>query len=351
MYTKWLLPVLAVGSFAFALHHVVVAQTQKPAPPPPVDPARSPFQKTVAANGLVEAKTENISIGSHVPGVVDKVFVKVGQKVKAGDPLFRLDDRQRNAELEARRAALEAARARLAKLEKMPRAEELPPAEAKMREASAALVSEADLLRRARALMQRSAIAEEEMVRREQSHRVATEQLAKARADLELLKAGAWQPDVLVARAEVAQAAANLAETQTELERLQVCASVDGEVLQVNVRPGEYAGTPPGQPLIVLGDVHRLHVRVDIDEHDIFRFDAAADGYALVRGNTQQKYPIRFVRVEPFVVPKKSLTGDTSERVDTRVLQVIYAVETSESAPRLYVGQQMDIFIEAEPRR
>ena len=45
------------------------------------------------------------------------------------------------------------------------------------------------------------------------------------------------------------------------------------------------------------------------------------------------------------MLPKKSLTGDSTERVDTRVLQVIYRVD-NEALP-LFVGQQMDVFIEA----
>jgi len=55
---------------------------------------------------------------------------------------------------------------------------------------------------------------------------------------------------------------------------------------------------------------------------------------------------LRFVRVEPFVVPKKSLTGESTERVDTRVLQVIYAIEPGSA--NVYVGQQLDAFIQAE---
>jgi HlyD family secretion protein len=59
----------------------------------------------------------------------------------------------------------------------------------------------------------------------------------------------------------------------------------------------------------------------------------------------RSEYQLRFVRVEPYVVPKKSLTGENTERVDTRVLQVIYAVENPD--PPLYVGQQLDVFIQA----
>jgi hypothetical protein len=50
------------------------------------------------------------------------------------------------------------------------------------------------------------------------------------------------------------------------------------------------------------------------------------------------------VRIEPLVVPKHSLTGGGSERVDTRVLQAIYAVEGSNYA--LYVGQQVDVYLD-----
>ena len=51
------------------------------------------------------------------------------------------------------------------------------------------------------------------------------------------------------------------------------------------------------------------------------------------------------MRFEPYVVPKLSLTGDSAERVDTRVLQVIYSFDRGELP--IYVGQQMDIYIEA----
>ena len=123
-------------------------------------------------------------------------------------------------------------------------------------------------------------------------------------------------------------------------------APVDGDVLQVNVRPGEYVGTPPNQALVVLGNVHELHVRVDVDEHDIPRFRKGAAAQAMVRGNPQVSFPLRFVRVEPYVVPKKSLTGDNTERVDTRVLQVIYALEQTDQP--VYVGQQLDVFIDTD---
>src|SRR5689334_16139729 len=135
MVRKVVLPIVAALMFAFAVFNVVRGQATKAPLSPPAEPARTPFGRTVAGAGLVEAETENISVGSALPGVVTQVDVKVGQKVKAGDPLFRLDDRQTRAELRVRQAALSAAEAQLKRLQEMPRKEELPSKVAQVREA------------------------------------------------------------------------------------------------------------------------------------------------------------------------------------------------------------------------
>src|SRR5262249_38178099 len=108
---KILIPLVSLGLLSFAVLHVVRAQQKLPDVKPPVEPARSPFARTVAGAGIVEARTENISLGSPLPGVVDKVFVKVGDPVKVGDKLFQLDARALTAELAYRHAALAAAQA------------------------------------------------------------------------------------------------------------------------------------------------------------------------------------------------------------------------------------------------
>src|SRR5690349_20985964 len=111
---KYLLPLLATGMLGFAIYHVVQAQQQPPKPPPPVEPARTPFGRTVAGAGIIEARSQNIAVGSAVPGLVMKVWAPeelglsgtsgmtpwealLGQHVKQGDPLFRVDDRQLKA--------------------------------------------------------------------------------------------------------------------------------------------------------------------------------------------------------------------------------------------------------------
>lgn len=345
-YKQFFLPALAVVCCTFATLHIVQGH-EKPEPlPPPIDPARSPFGSMVAGSGMVESQTENISIGSHLPGVVDRVFVTVGTPIGRGKPLFQLDTRQHEAELKVRKANLMAAQAQLDRLSNMPRAEELPPVEARHRETTEAVAQQEDLFNRAKSMFERRVISKEDLVQKQQAFRMVKEQAAKAEADYKLMKAGAWEQDKAVAKAAVAQAEALLAQTQTELERLIVKSPVDGEVLQVNVRPGEFVAAPAAQTLLIIGNVNRLHVRVDIDEHDIPRFKTTGKAQASMRGDATQKFNLRLVRVEPFVIPKKSLSGDSAERVDTRVLQVIYAVE--EKSESLHVGQQVDVYVETE---
>jgi multidrug efflux pump subunit AcrA (membrane-fusion protein) len=353
---KWILPAASAGMLVFAIFHVVKAHETLPKPPPPVEPSRNPFGKTVAGAGIVEARSQNISIGAPLPGVVLEVYGPrkpgmqpwdslVGETVHKGDKLFLVDNRQLNAQLRYYEANLASAQAQLEKLRRQPRPEEVPPSQASVDTARANVELQKDLADRANRLVRSRAMAEEDYNQRQLTLEVARQQLKQAQANLALLKAGAWQYDLLISRAAVKLAEAQIGQIKTDLERALVRAPMDGVVLQVNVRPGEYVGTPPGQALIVLGATDKtVHVRVDIDEHDIPRFRPGAPARASLRGTPQVSYPLRYVRTEPYVIPKKSLTGDNTERVDTRVLQVIYSLDVTDKP--IYVGQQLDVFID-----
>lgn len=337
------LPIAALLLLAFAVKHVTKLAQMPPKPAPVVAPPRNPYPNTVAGAGMVEPETENISIGSSVPGVVVEVPAKVGQYVQPREPLFRLDDRQLQAELKWREAAVGSAQAELTRLENQPRPEELQMLEAQIAEAEANLADMQDQYRRARDLVERRVAAAETLSIREQAYLASKAKLERVKTEYAMTKSGAWEFDIEVARAALAAAQSQVEQTRTELDRLVVRAQVAGKVLQVNVHPGEFVGAPASETLIVLGDVDRLHVRVDIDEHDISRFTPGQPAVCMPKGHAQAKFPLQFVRVEPFVVPKKSLTGDNTERVDTRVLQVIYSLA---AGTQLYVGQQVDVFIE-----
>src|SRR5262249_7209954 len=274
--TRFLLPALATGLLVLAIYHVVGAAQSLPKPETPAEPPRSAFSQTVGGAGIVEAWTENIAIGTPLPGVLLEVYVpvdKVGQAVRKGDPLFLVDNRQLLATLKYNEANLRAARAQLAKLEAQPRPEEVPPSEAKVSVAEANALLQQDLAERARRLRPSGAVADEDANQRLLSFGVAQKQLAQAKAEDALLKTGAWKVDKDIVAANVALAEAQILQTKTDLDRVLVRAPRAGVILQVNVREGEYVGTPPGQALMLLGAIdEKVHVRVDIDEHDIPRF-------------------------------------------------------------------------------
>lgn len=345
LFTKFVLPLASIALLVFAV--LFVSGQDRSAPPvkPATPPPESPFDYTVAGAGIVEAETENIAIGSATSGVVTQVFVKVDQRVKAGEPLFQLDDRMLQSELRNRQATLAARKADLTRLQNQPRPFELRMMKAQLTEARSNQVREQDLYQRAQLLHEKKVETAENLMTRQQAFRAAEAQLDRAQAEYDMREAGAWKFDLEIASAAVAQAEAQVEQAVIEIDRLIVRALVDGRVLQVNVRPGEFVGAPPGQALVVLGNIEQLHVRVDIDENDIPRYEPGSAGVAMIRGKAGVEYPLRFIRVEPYVVPKRSLTGDNTERVDTRVLQVIYAIDTA--GQPLYVGQQLDVYIKA----
>jgi RND family efflux transporter MFP subunit len=251
----------------------------------------------VAGAGLVEANTENIAIGTQIAGIVSKIYVQIGSQVKAGDPLFTIDDRAQRALIATDTAAVAAAKAQMeqAKYE----------------------------LKLGDELVQKKVISLEDLQTRQNAARTAEAQFVQAQANLDAAK--------------------------TDLERLTVRAPLDGQVLQLKIHLGEFAPTGVlAQPLILFGGTEPMNVRVDVDENDAWRVQQTATAVGYLRGNKAINTPLTFVRFEPYVIPKVSLTGESTERVDTRVLQAIYSFERG-NLP-IYVGQQMDVYIDALAR-
>jgi multidrug resistance efflux pump len=347
MIVKYMLPILAVAGLVFAINRVVEARRPGPTAEPIVEPPTRPTSvKMIAGSGLVEARRENIPIGVNIPGVVTEVFVKKGEKVKVGAPLFRTDDREFNSMLAVREAELASSQAQLHKLIASPRPEDIPPAKAAAQEAEARMADAEAALARTERLFQRQMIAASDYDKDRYAYYAAKATYAKAKADLEKILAGSWKEDIEIARAAVQLAQSQVQSIKTSLERLIVRAPMDGEVLQLNVRLGQFAAMTWKEPMIVLGDSKRLHVRIDIDEPELLYFSKGAEAIATLKGRPNIRFPLKFVYVEPYVIPKQSLTGNNSERVDQRVLQVIY--ELPDDRPLdVYIGQQVDVYMKA----
>ncbi len=262
-----------------------------PLNPPPT----SPYQSAISGVGLVEPKSELIEVGTDVAGIVRQVLVSVGQTVSAGTPLVGLDPREVDAKLNSAQASL-----KVASIQAQQAGYQF------------------DLVWN---LPDKRAISKDEFARR--------------------------QFEAQAAKARVAELQAQIAELNTTRERLLIRAPITGDILDVQCRPGEAVGGSSGTPLIRMGDTSELHIRVEIDETLSDDFSESSPAVAIIRGNSKS-YPLTFVRIEKYVKPKVNLvTG--GQRVDTRVMQVIYRLPVSPKPPVL-VGQQVDVFIDRKPQ-
>lgn len=295
-----ILPLIALIAMIFAIIIVIsMKPAQNPLPPPKEPFSRNPDKKdneiVVSGTGIIESLSENIKIGTEISGIVEKVYVKTGDFVKTGDPLFKLDTALIEADIKLRQAQED--------------------------------VTKADLLQAKSRLQfftnikEKAAISKEELVTRKN--------------------------DVIRAEALVTQAQAQLNQAKTNLKLATVTAPIDGTILKINIRPGEFAqaGTP-AQPLIIMGDTSQLVARIDIDEYDVSKLHQ--NSYAIIspKGNNAIKIKAKFLRMEPLLIPKRNLQGLGPELIDTRVIQLIYLLET-QNAP-LFVGQQVEAEIRSD---
>lgn len=265
----------------------------EPAPLPEIARPAKPPGTQVAASGIVEAFGDNVKVGTPVGGIVSKVSVALEEWVTKGQPLFELDSRVATARVESEQAALEVARAELARVQ--------------------------ELRDRLVQVKDRRAISEEEVATR--TH------------------------DAAIAKAQVAAAEASLHYAKVMLDQLTIRSPRDGAVLQLNLRTGEFV--PPGSPVppVVLGNNRELQIRADIDEELALHLPKQPVAVAVLKGAPDCRIRLEMIRVEPLVVPKVSLTGASTERVDTRVLQVILKIVRDKDTPIIYIGQQVDVFL------
>lgn len=292
--------IFRTGAIYLAILGVIVMTVllfllSRPSPIPQhvVEPSVNPYVNTIAASGIVEAADKNISIGGPEEGLVTKMWVVVSDKVKKGDPLFRIDSRTLEAQMLTQESNVEVARASLERLQ--------------------------DQLSRLKGVQDPRAISVDELRTKEN--------------------------DANVAKAQLDAAIAAVTQTKKLIERLIVTAPKDGIILQSNIREGEFVSK--SVVTMILGDLEHIQVRADIDEQNAGWFNPKSSAVAYPKNNTKIVIPLKFVRIEPFVTPKVSLTGASDERVDTRVLQVIYSFDQP-ATYHVYVGQQVDVFIERE---
>jgi HlyD family secretion protein len=279
---------------------------QKPLPPAFV-PASNPYEKGIYANGIIESyqtSGENINIFPEVPGTITKVLVTEGQHVTAGLPLLVLEDSVQRATVEQQEAQAESAQAQI----------EL---------AKASLKSLQDTF-------------------------------DKQKKSYDLDPKSVSSQNLLVTQKQYAAALKAYQTSKMLLSKYVIHARSEGSVLSINTGVGSYISsqgsydsyTGSMTPPIVIGSLQNfLGVRCYVDEILISKLPLPAKMHARmsIRG-TNINIPLEYVRAQPYVSPKIELSNERTERVDVRVLPVIFKFEKPKDIS-LYPGQLVDVYI------
>jgi HlyD family secretion protein len=340
-----------LGAWYFGIRH--------PPQPPAFDPAANPYAHGIYANGIVEsaqASGENVNLYPEVAGPITGILVAEGQSVKAGTPLLAIDASVQQALTAQQKAQADAAASLLEELRRQPRPETLEVARAQMEAASASLRQVRDQLAKQRQSVEIDprSVSRDVLDTAENAVRIAEANLEVARRQYELTRAGAWSYDVQNQERAVQAARKQYEASNALLQKYTLRAPVDGAVLALAAAVGSYVSpqgtydsyTQTAAPVIVMSSAQRyLGVRVYVDEILLHRLPDPAHLIAQmqIRG-TDTKVALEFVRVQPYVTPKVELSNQRGERVDLRVLPVLFRFAKSEQL-NIYPGQLVDVYI------
>lgn len=342
-----------------ALASAFVFSERPPTYPPVFTPAANPYAKGIYANGIIEsaqAHGENIDLYPEVSGSVTAIRVVDGQQVRKGEPLLMMDDSVQRAIAEQQQSQAEAAHALLDELKAEPRPETLAVAAAQVDNAKAGLKNAQDQLAKvehAHALDPR-AVSADQLDNARNAQKMAETNLRVVEKQYALTKAGAWSYEIRNQEMQYTALSKAHAASEALLSKYTLRAPSDGVVLSVQAAVGGYV-SPQGTydsytqgmtPLIVMGTPQdRLQVRAYVDEILVPRLPdpAKIDAQMFIRG-TDVHVPLTFARIQPFVSPKIQLSNQRQERVDVRVLPVIFRF-TKPKGLALYPGELVDVYI------
>jgi len=358
MKSKLIFIVAVVGILA-GIATAYVFGIKKPPLPPVFQPASNPYASAIYAEGIVESTQtsgENINMYPEVGGTVREILVSEGQQVKAGQPLLRIDDSIQRAATEQQKSAAQASHAMLEELKAEPRKENLDVTEAQVVSAEAALKTAEDELHKQQAAYEIDprSVSKDALDNAINAAAVAETNLAVAQKQRDLTKAGAWIFDIRNQERQYNALDKSYRSSSALLAKYTLRAPTDGVVLSITTIVGSYV-SPQGSyetytqgmnPVLVLGTPQtNLQVRCYIDEILVPRLPPPSKIKAemSIRGSSV-KVPLDYVRVQPFVSPKIELSDQRQERVDVRVLPVIFKIEKPKDL-NLYPGELVDVYI------
>ena len=355
---KLLFAISFIGLLAGCVVAYVSGITQPPLPPA-FSPATNPYPTGIYANGILESDQptgENVNVYPEVSGTVKQILVAEGQEVKKGTLLLLIDDSIQKATVEQLESQAQAASTLLEELKAEPRKETLDVADAQVVSAQAALKTAQDALDKQQAAfdLNSKSISKDALDSALNAVATAKANLEVARKQRDLTKAGAWSYDIHNQERTHNALYKSYLSASALLSKYSLKAPRDGVVLSIQPTVGSFISaqgaydsyTQGMTPVLVLGTTHaHLNVRCYVDEILVPRLPDPSKMKAQmsVRGSNV-KVRLTYVRMQPVVSPKIELSDQRLERVDVRVLPIIFRIENPNSL-KLYPGQLVDVYI------
>ena len=357
-----ILVALAILGVVAGLMSAYISGSRKKPLAPAFHPAQNPYAHGIFATGIVESyqpNGSNINIFPEVPGTVTRIMVSEGAQVTKGAPLVQLDDSVQKATVQQQKAQAEAALAMLMELKAQPRPENLRVSKAQVDYAAASLQTARDSLEKVQqsyALNPKS-VSKDQLDQALNTFKAAKANLGVAQRQYELTKAGAWVYDIQNQQHQYEALSKTYASGLALLAKYTLKAPADGVVLAINTAPGSFASsagsynayTQGNDPTVVMGlPQDFLAVRSYIDEILVPRMLPPAKTRAemQVRG-TSVRIPLTFDRIQPYTTPKIQLSNQRTERVDVRVLPVLFRF-TPPKDLNIYPGMLVDVYVESQ---
>ncbi len=286
--------------------------------------------------GYVEG--EFVYIASPLAGQMESLSVQRGDHVKAGNPLFALDNTFEKAAKDEAARRLAQGRANLEDAKKGRRPTEIESVEAQLRQARAALTLSELEFERQQKLVESGAVAQQDFDRaistRDQNH----QRVGQLEADLETARLGSRSDQIQAAHDNVAALEAALARADWNFSEKSQAAPEAGLIFDTLYRGGEWVAA--GRPVVVLLPPANIKVRAFVPETLIG---------AIHRGDRVEVFvdgaPQPYVGKVSYISPRAEYTPPViySQESRSKLVFMVESVFEPKIAKHLHPGQPVDV--------
>jgi HlyD family secretion protein len=286
--------------------------------------------------GYVEG--EYVYIAAPYAGALERLAVERGAQVKAGDPLFTLDNTPEEANRDEARRRVAQARANLEDSRKGKRPSEIEAIEAQLKQAKAALVrSESDFVR-VENLLRMGAGSTDDLDRARATRDQDRQRVIQLEAELKTARLGLRDDQIAAAEANVRATEAVLAKAEWDLSQKRQAAPHAGLVFDTLYREGEWV--PAGRPVVALLPPRNIKVRAFVPEPRIgaIRLNQAAEVFV-------DGVPEPFAGRVSFISPRAEFTPPViySRESRSKLVFMVEVVFDPADAAKLHPGQPVDV--------